>query len=169
MDNATRNTYVKQQLTTALLTLLTEQPLEQISISTLTATAQVGRVSFYRNFNDKEAILRAHIRQLFAEWTTAYDAEEEPHNDDTLIQALFNHLAEHKDFYQLLERRHLLYLLKEVLFEIVGPKPDYPNAGAYLAAFIAGGLFGWIEEWFARGAQESATEMAAQLAALQTP
>jgi hypothetical protein len=50
--------------------------------------------------------------------------------------------------------------LKDVLVQICGPKPEYPNLGAYTAAFISYGLYGWVEEWIARGMQESPEEMA---------
>lgn len=43
--------------------------------------------------------------------------------------------------------------------DALGPKAEYPNFGAYTAAFIANGIYGWIEEWFLRGMQESGEEM----------
>lgn len=46
-----------------------------------------------------------------------------------------------------------------MLKELFGPKPEYPNFGAYVAAYFSYGLFGWIEEWFARGMQETSEEM----------
>ena len=46
---------------------------------------------------------------------------------------------------------------------ISGPKPEYPNLGAYKAAFITCGFYGCIEEWIAWGMQESAEDMAARL------
>ena len=48
-NNEQKNTYVKKQITLALLELLKEKPLVDISISELTQKAQIGRVSFYRN------------------------------------------------------------------------------------------------------------------------
>lgn len=154
-----KSTYVKQQLTKALLELLEERELRDIPVSAIAKAAGVHRVSFYRNYSEKEDILREYIGQLFAAWTAEYDRQEQ-HSDDDLAAALFAHLDAFRDFYCLLNRRGLLRLLKEVLVSICGPKPEYPNIGAYTAAFICGGLYGWIEEWFARGSQETAEEMA---------
>ena len=43
--------------------------------------------------------------------------------------------------------------------DTLGPKPEYSNFDAYTVAFIANGIYGWIEEWFLRGMQESGEEM----------
>lgn len=40
-----------------------------------------------------------------------------------------------------------------------GPKPEQPSASAYVTAFIAYGLYGWVEEWFKRGVQETPKEL----------
>lgn len=152
-------TYVKQQLTAALLELLEEKELRDISVSALTAAAGVHRVSFYRSYGEKEDILREYLLRLFGDWTADYDRQDR-HSDNDLCVHMFAHLWKYQDFYQLLSRRGLLYLLKDVLAQICGPKPEYPNLGAYAAAFVSYGLYGWIEEWIARGMRESPEEMA---------
>ena len=162
MDNIEKNTYVKAQMTDALLKLLKEKEFKNISVSEITALAQVGRISFYRNYKEKEDILKEYILILFGKWMKEYDDSGKNSNDE-LMGAMFAHLSEYGDFYRLLSDRKLLYLLKDVITWICGPKPEYPNLGAYVAAFISSGLYGWIEEWFARGMQESAEEMTEML------
>lgn len=160
MDNIQKNTYVKNQITNALLDLLKNKELKNISISEITSIAQVGRASFYRNYNNKEDILKEHLNKLIVNWQEEYDKNKnENESVDDMFGSLFAHLKEHSDFYLLLSKRNLFYLLKDVLKDICGPKPEHPNLGAYAAAFICYGIYGWIEEWFARGMQESAEEM----------
>ena len=53
MNNEQKNTYVKKRITTALLALLKEKPLSDISVSELTNKAEINRVSFYRNYQSK--------------------------------------------------------------------------------------------------------------------
>ena len=65
MSNEGRNIYVIEHMTESLLTLLENKAIEDISISELCDNAGIGRASFYRNFNSKEDILRAHIDKLF--------------------------------------------------------------------------------------------------------
>lgn len=162
MDTQEKQTYVKRQLTAALLELLEEKELRDISVSALTAAAGVHRVSFYRSYGEKEDVLREYLLGLFGDWIAKYDRQER-HSDDDFCVHLFAHLYEYRDFYRLLSRRGLLYLLKDVLVQICGPRPEYPNLGAYTAAFISYGLYGWIEEWAVRGMRESPEEMAALL------
>ena len=68
MNNEQKNTYVKKQITAALLDLLKEKPLSDISISELTNKAEIGRVSFYRNYQNKEDILKEESDRLIKEW-----------------------------------------------------------------------------------------------------
>ena len=68
MNNEQKNTYVKKQILTALLDLLKEKPLSDISVSELTSKAEIGRVSFYRNYQNKEDILKVE-----AEFAAKFD------------------------------------------------------------------------------------------------
>ena len=54
-----KNQYVKIQITNAILDLLKEKDIDEITISEITSKAQVGRVSFYRNYKNKEDILKS--------------------------------------------------------------------------------------------------------------
>ena len=158
MSNEGRNAYVVEQLTAALLELLKEKPLEEISISQLCGRAGVGRTSFYRNYQTKEDILRSHVYHLFKEWTGRL-GDGAPL--DRLILAMFTHFEGRRDFYALLNERGLIGLLKDVILERCGFRPDQEAKAAYASAFAAYSLYGWVEVWFRRGMRESAAEMAA--------
>lgn len=153
-----KNTFVKHQITNALLDMLETKELKSISISDLTTQAHVSRVSFYRNYNDKEDILKEYVYKLIGDWHEEYQERIKASEED-MLGSMFDHFSKNRKFYLLLSQRKLFYLLKDVLKELFGPRQEYPNFGAYVAAYFAYGLFGWIEEWFARGMQESAEEM----------
>ncbi len=159
-SNEARNAYVIEHITDALLKLLQDKPLGDISISQLCDLAMVGRASFYRNFESKEEILRRYINQIFKEWTDEADKKENrPLNE--LLGLLFAHFENHKDFYSLLNERNLVHLLKDVIIGLCGPKPEHFKVEAYARAYVAYTLYGWIEVWFQRGMRESAEEIAA--------
>ncbi len=158
MSNEGRNSYVTEHITGSLLTLLEDKAIEDISISELCDNAGIGRASFYRNYNSKEDILKAYINKLFHGWKSDW----EKNNSIPLSSAIgmiFEHFEQHRAFYHLLNERHLIYLLKDVILEIMELKPDLPKSEAYAKAFAAYSLYGWIEVWFQRGMQESAEEM----------
>ena len=77
MDNAEKNIYVKKQITAALLELLETKELKDISVSQITATAKVSRISFYRNYQDKEDILRVYMKQLMADFRYEHRAKDD--------------------------------------------------------------------------------------------
>lgn len=158
MSNEGRNTYVIEHITNALIGLLQDKPLSDISIIELCDTAGIGRASFYRNFESKEDILRRYIHKIFEGWTNEADKKENrPLNE--LLGLLFAHFEKHKEFYSLLNKRNLIYLLKDVMNGLCGPKPEHSKAEAYARAYISYALYGWIEVWFQRGMQDTAEEI----------
>ena len=159
MSNAGRNAYVIEHITDALVKLLRDKPMRDISICELCDLAGIGRASFYRNFESKEDILRAYIQTLFQEWADK-DGENEQKSLDELLYAMFAHFENHRDFYELLHKRNLIYLLKDVIIELCGPKPAHAKVEAYARAYVAYALYGWIEVWFQRGMKETAEEIA---------
>ena len=108
-SNEARNAYVIEHITDALIKLLRDKPIGDISISELCDLAGIGRASFYRNFESKDDILRRYINEIFREWTDEADKKENrPLNE--LLGLLFAHFEKHRDFYSLLNERNLVYL-----------------------------------------------------------
>ena len=157
MSNEGRNAYVTEHITAAMLSLLKEKPLVEITISELCDRASVGRTSFYRNFQEKEDILKEYIRRMFQAWMDAL-AEDPPL--DEVIRVMFSHFEAHQAFYALLHERGLIWLLKDVILSVCGFHPEQEAVNAYASAFVAYSLYGWVEVWFLRGMKESAEEMA---------
>lgn len=161
-SNESRNIYVIEHLTEALLSLMEEKPLSAISISELCAAAGVGRTSFYRNFETREDILRARVEQLLG--GMAAELKKEPALPlDRFIYQVFSHLEANRDFYGLVHRRGCTYLLKDVLLDLCGFEPEQEVVAAYSSAYVAFFLYGWIETWLRRGMRETAAELASYL------
>ena len=158
MSNEGRNRYVTEHITKSLLTLLEDKAMEDISISEFCRSAGIGRASFYRNYDSKEDILRAYVNQLFNGWRREW---EQNHNLplSAAIGMVFEHFERNSAFYRLLNERQLVYLLEDVILDMMEFKPDLPKGEAYAKAFAAYSLYGWIEVWFQRGMKESAEEM----------
>lgn len=159
MDNAERNSYVKKQITEALIDFLKSKELSDISISEVTKKARVSRISFYRNFETKEDILKSYINTIFHEWMDVADKKENIPLSE-LLGMMFSNFEKHKKFYGLLSKRGLVYLLKDVIVGRCGPKPEHSAVEAYASAYVAYTLYGWVETWFMRGMKESAEEIA---------
>lgn len=162
-SNESRNAYVIEHLTDSLLVLLAEKPLSEISISELCDMAGVGRTSFYRNFEAKEDILKAHIKHLFSGWVNEWKENPELTLSQTIYQ-VFSHLENNRDFYSMLHKRDLTYLLKDIILDLCGFNPEQDVVAAYSSAYVAFFLYGWIEVWLRRGMKETAAELASYLA-----
>ena len=158
MNNQEKNTYVRSQLLAALLKMMREQSFADISVSALVNRAQVGRASFYRNFTDKEDVLRQENDRLTAQWKQSYDAEEHTAPNELLV-SLLDFYKERSDFYLALYQAGLSGIVLQTLLEQSEITPEMPNAMAYLKSSIAYMLYGWVVEWMKRGMQESGTEL----------
>ena len=157
MDNE-KNSYVTKAITNALLELLNEKDMNEISISEITSKAQVGRVSFYRNYKNKEGIIERYIFSIVNQWKNENETENASPSD--VLKKLFDHLIEYKAFYTMLYQKKLFHIFRDVLKEIITSKKEpLSNVEAYATAFISYGIYGWIEEWLARGMKESAEEI----------
>ncbi len=159
MGNTERNTYVRRQITAALLSLLKTKPLEKITIRQLAEAAVVSRVSFYRNYEDKEDVIRSCIHQMISEWHAAYMEKHKDFEPD-YYTFLFSKFEQNRGFYQMLFENGLGDLLLNCILEIAGPKSEKDLGTAYVRAWFSYGLYGWIREWAARGMPEDAEAIA---------
>ena len=158
MNNEQKNTYVKRQITAALLDLLKEKKLSDISVSELTDRAGVGRVSFYRNYQTKEDILREESDRLIQEWGKLYEANPES-APETLFPSLFDFYREHRHFYTTLYEAGMSTIMMDTIISTIQITPEMPNLEAYMKSFWAYGIYGWMLEWIKRGMQESGSEL----------
>lgn len=149
------NAFVKECITTALLEMMRDQPFQSITVTALVQKAGVGRMSFYRNFGSKEEIIKQHLDQLIIAW----GKEAEEGESKNFGEVLFRHYYQHKDLFSLLYREGLSYLILQNIKDVCGPKEEQSNAEAYASAWLAHGLYGWIDEWFHRGMPETPEEM----------
>lgn len=157
-SNEGRNSYVMEHITQAMLSLWAEKPMEDISISELCEKAGVGRASFYRNFDSKEAVVTDYLHQIFHQYMEENkDIGTQPLSSQ--LGALFAHFEKHYDFYKLLNERKMLYLLENEMVDVCGLKPENAMLGAYAKAYAAYAMYGWVRVWFMRGMQDTAEEI----------
>ena len=162
MNNQAKNTYVKKQITNTLLELLNDRELSDINIGEITEKAEVSRNSFYRNYTDKEDIIKKYIFQLLSEWNEEWKQKNSDSNAE-LFGHLFMYLKQHGDVMILIQKRGLFHLFKESYLKLWGPSEELDNMTAYTLVFVANGVLGWIEEWLKRGMYESAETMSTLL------
>ena len=161
-SNESRNAYVVEHLTSSMFALLEEKPITEISISELCDMAGVGRTSFYRNYENKEDIVKKYIEYLFQDWLGKYKMAADLSIREK-VRIVFAHFEANRDFYSLLNERGLVYLLKDIMLDAFGFNPEQEIVAAYSSAYVGFFLYGWIEVWFRRGMRDTAEELIAYL------
>lgn len=160
-SNENRNLYVVEHLTGAMFELLEEKNFAQISISELCDRAGVGRTSFYRNFTGKEDIVRRYLKTILSRWYNSHFNSSDDSTEREIVLSLFRHIEANLNMYELLNKRHLIYLLKDILLELSGFDCSKTMLESYASAYVAYTLFGFVEVWFMRGMQDSIDDLVA--------
>ena len=159
MNNQDRNNFVKREITSTLIKMMSEVPFDKITISDLVTKAQVGRASFYRNFIDKQDVLQQESNRLMIEWGGKFRFDGTDKSSSTLISFL-DFLKKHQIFYITLFSTGHDNIIQKAILQQFSISEDSPNLIAYLASSIGYMTYGWIYEWIKRGMQESGTELA---------
>lgn len=63
--------FLKECMADALFILLQTKSIEEITISEVTALANVSRITYYRNFTSKESMIEFKLDKLIDEWIRA--------------------------------------------------------------------------------------------------
>lgn len=176
LDPRARRT--REQLQRALLDLARERDLDDISVSAITAAADVNRATFYLHYADKDALLLEALTAVMAKTAAGAAAApieelDDPAHPPAHTRAFFRELDEHAPLYRRvlgangspvvaahlreglqaaiateLERRAPARLPHDVSVELV-------------AGFLAGGIFAaatiWLEERPRRSPEQAAT------------
>lgn len=158
MNKEKLNILVKDSITQALLKLLQTKMLDKISITEITNKAGVGRVSFYRNFESKEDILKKYTDKITDEFVKTQPFKYDSQKFKDYIIILFNHLNNHKEYCLLLSKNNLLYLIKDTFDKYFLKKAANKNE-QFNQMFISGGLFNIFQFWLDNGFKESPQEL----------
>ena len=104
----------------ALATLMREKPFTKISVTNIVETAQVGRTTFYRIFDEIEDILRMRCDQVFDEliaYFIAYRQENRARELGTLLKPMLRYFYLHSDIIDLLLRAKRIDILQDAFRE----------------------------------------------------
>ena len=158
MNPQEKNNYVKKQITKALIDLMKKKKIADISISEICDKAQVGRASFYRNYDSKEEVVERYINMLIGDWAIGIDNDPSA-NIYNFFQSLFQHFQKNSVFYKSLYRQNLSFLILNSIRNRLGISSDMEASTLYSRAFNAYGIFGWIDVWFGNGMKETPEEL----------
>lgn len=157
-------TVIRESIHEALIRLMRDKDFDKIRISEITTLAGVSRVSFYRHFDSKEAVLIDYLQVT----TLPFVAEKLAIKQNThhIFLGIFHSINQVGDVVDLLYKNNLSHIFLAYIHDCCGAKPKLDNDTAYHNSLIMGLVFGALDEWIRRGRVESADEMADKMGAL---
>ncbi|GGE32672.1 AcrR family transcriptional regulator [Pullulanibacillus camelliae] len=159
----------RRMISQALLQLMEEKPFHKISIKEITATAELVRKTFYRNFQTKEDVLKEYITELMKE------AEQQFESLDALTpyamaNIYFKFWQKHRHFLKLLQQNDLFVIVLKQLDDYVPfinsrYKSDLIQEFddtfiEYYNVFNTAGIWHMLEKWISRGTKETPEQLA---------
>lgn len=165
MNNRERNTYVCNQILCTLLQMLETQDIHSISISSLVSKAEVGRASFYRNYQSKEDVLHKEAERLNKELEVICK-NDDPNDFRLKLIRIIDFYKAHSDFYMTIYNAGFEAIIKDSIIDVSLLESLVPVAAYTLSAFLYM-IYGWVLEWLRRGMKESSDEMIAMFEQMQ--
>ena len=155
------NEFLKDCISTSLIILMQEKHFDDISITEITQKAGVSRMSYYRNFIQKEDILDQHMQSLFTE----YMNQRHKYGEDAYSRFLvgYEFFKENKDFIIALEKSNLSGIALNKLNEFMKDYyVDDLNNTTHVYKFYNyfGAMYNSAKMWILNGLNESPEELA---------
>lgn len=156
MDKATQS---KEAISNSLMQLLNEKEYFKITIQDIVDRAKVSRMAFYRNFNNKDEIIKYYLDNITDNFIKSSKIIYDPNNFSTYIIKLFTHLENNKDIGILLYKANMFHYLKDEFDRIFLSKAN-SQSEEYLYAFLSGGLYNIYYYWIKNNCKETSQELA---------
>jgi AcrR family transcriptional regulator len=156
-----------QQLGNALLTLIQEKPINEVTVQDVLDRASVGRSTFYLHYRDKDDLLLSQLEGFLEIMSTVLSVRQEKSHRVMPVAELFAHIGNQNQLYRKLsDSGHLkqFFDLAEGYFAR-GIERRLTESGrlknlskrelAARAAALAGSMLSLLRWWLDRGEKES--------------
>ncbi|HZG72150.1 MAG TPA: TetR/AcrR family transcriptional regulator C-terminal domain-containing protein [Chondromyces sp.] len=152
----------KEALHHALLELLNEKALEDISISEICRKAKINRGTFYLHYNQIEDLFEEYFKEITADLARSY---QEPYRHVSVLKTselepstirIFHHIEKYKLFYRIIFSKKVPLMYYYLLFEeinhlLLQDKEAFPkeevNRQLY-CSYQANAIIGMIIYWY---------------------
>ncbi len=138
----------------ALLTLMKEKPFAQITVTEICEEAEVGRKTFYRNFELKEDVIDYQLDCL----CSLFEQEIEGKSTDEKLKLYFSFSKEHVDFFSCMYQSGLLPVCQQKFSRFLpDTMPIWSEDDAqqeYYSRFMSAGVQAMMQVWVERGFRE---------------
>jgi AcrR family transcriptional regulator len=168
-DERTRRTH--ERLGRALVELIQEKPIDDITVQEVLDRASVGRSTFYLHFRDKNDLLLSQLEMFLETMSTALSVRQEESYRVVPVAEMFAHIGAENKIYRALSdsgRLHDFFDLAQGYFargieRRLRESKRLPHLGqrelAARAVALAGSLLSLLRWWIDRGGKEPPGDM----------
>jgi AcrR family transcriptional regulator len=165
-----------ERLGSALLTLILEKPIDDVTVQEVLDRAAVGRSTFYVHYSDKDDLLLSQLEKFLEHMSTVLSIRKEASQRVVPVAEMFEHIGNQNrlyraladsdrldDFFDLAEgyfARGIERRLKESKRQSNPHLSKLPQRElAARASAVAGSMLSLLRWWLDRGAKESPQAM----------
>ena len=155
-----RKDFTKNCLATALIELLEDRELSDVSIQDIVDKAGFSRMAYYRNFNSLDEILDYYLFSYSEAFVEKTKIDFATMGAERFFILIFEHLGSEKTRHiaDIMYERGLVFTLYRAFLQIFNPK-DKDSKRLFDHRFIAGGVFGIYLRWVKLGYKETPEEL----------
>ena len=163
-DQRVRRTH--ERLGSALVELIQEKPIDEVTVQEVLDRASVGRSTFYLHFRDKNDLLLSQLEKFLETMSTALSLRKEKSHRVVPVAEMFEHIGSQKKIYRALADSGRLndffdlaegYFARGIEQRLRETKrfPKLPQRELAARAFaLAGSLLSLLRWWIDRGTIE---------------
>lgn len=152
-----KNQFIKACIAKALVELMKEKDLKDISITEITKKAGVSRMSYYRNYYYKEDILNSYMDEIlntYNEYRISFISSN-GYSIYPIILHVFETFKQHKDFVLALDRSNLSSIIQNKLNEYIKEIYNADDVhSTYQVIMFSGALYNSCKTWLSTGLNE---------------
>lgn len=164
-----RNRFTRMCIGEALIGLMKQQNIEEISISDIAARAGISRMTYYNYYHSKHEVLSDYLQEIVKE----YIMETQTNKDIGLFHD-YSHILHCLHFFEQYAAFILTLVHADLYSVIIDAVNDYMTAevfpsfpgSAYELYYYSGALLNVFIRWIDSGKQETADEIAGIIASL---
>ena len=160
----------RRRLGVALIDLIIEKPMAEITVQEVLDRASVGRSTFYLHFRDKNDLLLNELEMFLEMMSTVLSVRKEESHRLAPVEEMFAHIGVENKLYRALKDGGILhdffdlaqgYFTRGIaqrLRQIIG-ETKLPRDTEARAVAIAGSLLALLRWWIDHGGKETPTAM----------
>jgi AcrR family transcriptional regulator len=160
----------RNRLGDALIALIQEKPIDEVTVQQVLDRAGVGRSTFYLHFRDKDDLFLSELEVALEMWTNALSKKQEKSRRVAPVTEFFAHVADARKLYRALvdsDRIQAFFDLAQGYFargiarrlKEIGPANPSQQELEACSQGLAGNLLSLLKWFMDRGAKESPQAM----------